>query len=204
MDATCHSCQATSKSTEGEIFSSGGLLRQKWNQRAQFPAGAKIVSGNRAGGVASRDEVAGVGNDRVGQNSRLNQLRGPQVHAGYESRLTPDSHKRRLWLLHPDQCRCEDRQLAISGWDRQSARLECAERPTALVQSTAPQAMSALRRQRGQSKPSQRNLFFGGALGLMIRRDQPSSRTPASHIQRRRVPLATQATSPAPSPQGKP
>jgi hypothetical protein len=34
---------------------------------------------------------------------------------------------------------------------------------------------------RGQSKPLQRNLFFGGALGLMIRRHQPPSRTPASH-----------------------
>src|SRR5207253_6097760 len=49
-----------------------------------------------------------------------------------------------------------------------------------LVQSAAPRAKSALRRQRGQSKSSQRNLFFGGALGLMIQRHQPPSRTPAS------------------------
>ena len=58
-----------------EIFSSGGLLRQKRNERAELPARAKVVRGDRTRCVASCDEVAGVGNDRVRQNSRLNQLR---------------------------------------------------------------------------------------------------------------------------------
>src|SRR5207247_3453798 len=57
-----------------EIFSSGGLLRQKRNERAELPARAKSVRGDRTRCVASCDEVACVGKERVRYNSCMNLL----------------------------------------------------------------------------------------------------------------------------------
>src|SRR5207244_9929418 len=64
-----------------EIFPRRGLLRQKWNQCAEFPAGAKGVAVSRSSSAAASDVITRIGNDRVRQNSRLDQLRGRQSTA---------------------------------------------------------------------------------------------------------------------------
>src|SRR4030081_1580096 len=41
-----------------KVFPRGGLLRQKWNEGAEFPTSGKIITGLRPGGVAPGDVIA--------------------------------------------------------------------------------------------------------------------------------------------------
>ncbi|PYK14456.1 MAG: hypothetical protein DME64_10485 [Verrucomicrobia bacterium] len=56
------------------VFPRRSLLGQKRNERTEFPASAESVTISRSSSAAAGHKVARVGNNRIGQNSRLNQL----------------------------------------------------------------------------------------------------------------------------------
>src|SRR5260370_34244765 len=64
-----------------EIFSSGRLFWQKGDERAEFPARVESVPCPSPTSIAACDIVAFVRNDRVRQNSGLDQLRGRESTA---------------------------------------------------------------------------------------------------------------------------